>query len=315
MSCMIPQTGNIRLSDGTLIGYRDPDTGVFTPSSDFEFVEDIKCGNCDYSTYIDSEGAEHKISFVYGFENSGWEPAVGPMHFEQDYLKASFSTVNIADGTDRFMRGKIKLDPTLNSTVMLHNYTGADNVSPSCRLQYEVANGIRGIWFDDNNNLKGTTDWIAVALDVELTYNFVFNSSSTMNLTINGVSGIPRPATSGGACNVFAEYVGAYSATLFRAPMKLYECDSCIVGFSNTVNRLPPVDGTNVISTTTDIDRLVTDNDPYGIWYPYIGEWTGDETGAYHKSDTPCDDSLLLLDDDNIALTDDNGNFLFGDTL
>jgi len=29
--------------------------------------------------------------------------------------------------------------------------------------------------------------------------------------------------------------------------------------------------------------------------------------------DTPCDGNELLLDDNNIALTDDNGNFLFGD--
>ena len=51
MAYLEPQTGNIRLSNGTLIGYRDPFTGVFTPDAafpDIELISDIPCGQlCD----------------------------------------------------------------------------------------------------------------------------------------------------------------------------------------------------------------------------------------------------------------------------
>ena len=45
---------------------------------------------------------------------------------------------------------------------------------------------------------------------------------------------------------------------------------------------------------------------------PSTGEFTGVGSWAL-VSDNPCDDNNLLLDDNNIALKDDSGNFLYGD--
>jgi len=101
---MEPQVGNIRLTDGTLIGYRDPDTGVFTPDvafPDVEFVEDKSCNtSCNYSTYFN--GVENiDVPFVYNFEVDAWNPNTGPSKFDGNYPQQirSGGVDMITDGT------------------------------------------------------------------------------------------------------------------------------------------------------------------------------------------------------------------------
>jgi len=84
---MVPQTGNIRLPDGTLIGNRDPDTGVFTPAVGYEsvvVVQDVQCKNeCNISVYFNGTDNE-SIDFVYNFADGVWEPKTGDITIDGD---------------------------------------------------------------------------------------------------------------------------------------------------------------------------------------------------------------------------------------
>lgn len=65
MACMEPQVGNI-YDGATLIGYRDPVTGVFTAegATDWEWVEDNACAS------------NHSLNFQWSY-NSQYIPLLG----------------------------------------------------------------------------------------------------------------------------------------------------------------------------------------------------------------------------------------------
>jgi hypothetical protein len=117
--------------------------------------------------------------------------------------------------------------------------------------------------------------------------------------------------------------IGSRRAGATLMDMDLHWLSSNQLGYVNFVSRLWTENDTNggkffgtaTTENPTGIELLLTDNPELGAMFPHLfknGQPAVWPT-TYLISDTPCSGSALLLDDDSIALQDDEGEFLFGD--
>lgn len=305
MACLEPQVGNIRLTDGTLIGYRDPDTGVFTPDAafpDVEFIVDKSCNTSCNITVYNNGVIDINEPFVFNFATGEWEPAIGALTLREDIVETTLdNVVDLRDGTTRTLKGLVYVDSasTPEGFDVVWELGNSGITSTSIQLAWQL-DTLTGYWTGDTTGLLSNTGPLAIAPNTWCIVEMIV-SDTEFTIIVDGVS---KSAASilAGATTVNEIHLGARDEVFRNLPVD-YEWFSHEMGgvasdelstvtLEGRLWGVNDANGNKFFGTAGD-EWVLIDNSPLGAPYPHIGKWDGTLSGAHlvndkYQTDTVC---------------------------